>query len=101
MAAEEIGDFKRSHVFGIGSVDNVMLNVGAKIAPEGPGPGFAGIGRPHEVPMALDDPFPFEYHHHDRAGGHEGGQAVIKRAITVHLIEGLGLSLGQANLPHG
>jgi hypothetical protein len=69
--------------------------------PDGAFGGFFVIGGAHELTVAGNGVFSFQYHDHRRAGRHEVGQAAEKGALAMHGVKAFGLGLGHVDHFHG
>jgi len=89
--AEKIADFEFRALFGIRTVNDVVLFAGRPPRANRSLCRFSRIGRAHDFTVASDYIVALEHHEDDRAGNHELDQLTEERPFFVYVVESLSL----------
>ena len=96
-AGEEIANFEGGGFRGVGTVGAIVADAGAKVAANGAGCRFFGIGGAHGVAPLEDGAIGFENHGEDFAGAHEVGEFAKEGARFVDGVETAGFFFSETH----
>ena len=96
-AGEEISNLELRGFRRVGTMDGVEFNICSVRFAYGPGIGFRGVGRSHQLAILLDGIVALQHKDDRRSGRHEGAEALEKRASFVYGIKPLRHRLRHVN----